>query len=193
MAAETKRKDRNVSNENGSMWKWAFFMVCVVCACVGFGLWARAARDASVANAENAVTPVECTCSCPQPKCTSGQGMVIDGYNVTVALDGTTKWLPPSLNPEESGYVVLCRREDPELVDHPDYTMTKLYNYFHECLDEIATLRAGYDDDVNQCCWQENSFELPLPEPIRVPHQMTEAEYQEELNSLVGPNGEKYR
>jgi hypothetical protein len=143
--------------------------------------------------AADAVTPVECTCSCPQTKCTSGQGMVIDGYNVTVALDGTTKWLPPSLNPEESGYVVLCRREDPELVDHPDYTMTKLYNYFHQCIDELAMVRAGYDDDVNQCCWQENSFELPLPEPIRVPHKMTEAEWQEELNSLVGPNGEKYR
>lgn len=140
--------------------------------------------------AADTVTPVSCECSCPKSECTGDRSMVIDGYNVTMTIDGS-KWEPPELNPDESGYVVLCRREDPELVDHPDYTMTKLYNYFHECLDEIATLRAGYDDDVNQCCWQENSFELPLPEPIHVPHQMTEAERQEELRSLVGPDGEE--
>lgn len=135
---------------------------------------------------------VNCDCPTPAP-CATGEGIVADGYNVNIVVDGE-KWTPPALlSSEEAGYVTLCRKEDPELIGHPDLNFTKTYKLWHQCLDELATARAGYYDEANQCCWQENSFELPLPEPIHVPHQMTEAEHQEELRMLVGPDGEKYR
>lgn len=124
--------------------------------CIGIGYAMLGSRVETKQG--DAVAPVQCECSCPEQKCTAGQGIVADGYNVSITLDGTTKWMPPSLNPDENGYVVLCRREDPELINHPDYTMTRLYNFFHECLDDLATARSGFDDEVNQCCWQQEGF-----------------------------------
>ena len=64
-----------MSNENGSMWKWAFFMVCVVCAFVGFGQWVKAARDASATTVEAPIV----NCDCPRPPpCSPGGGIVAD-------------------------------------------------------------------------------------------------------------------
>lgn len=178
-----------MSNKNGSMWKWALFLSCVVVGTVAFSHAMRAVRDR---NEEDRVDVPIVNCDCPTPApCATGDGIVADGYNVNIVLDGQ-KWTPPALlSDEEKGYVTVCRKEDPLLVHHPDLNFTKTYKMWHECLDELATARAGYYDEANQCCVQENAFELPLPEPIRVPHQMTEAEHQEELRLMVGPDGEE--
>lgn len=145
-------------------------------------------------------TPVNATveapivnCDCPRPPpCSPGGGIVADGYNVNIVVDGG-KWTTPApLSSDEAGYVTVCRKEDPELIGHPDLNFTKTYKLWHECLDELATARAGYYDQAGQCCVQEDAFELPLPEPIRVPHKMTEAEHREVLRLIEGPDGEKY-
>lgn len=98
-------------------------------------------------------------CDCPRPApCATGDGIVADGYNVNIVLDGQ-KWTPPALlSDEEKGYVTVCRKEDPELVHHPDLSFTKTYKLWHECLDELADARSGFEDEANQCCWQQEGF-----------------------------------
>jgi len=104
------------------------------------------------------VTPVQCSCVCPEAKCTSGDGIVADGYNVSIVLNGQ-KWTPPAmLTEEEQGYVTLCRKEDPELIHHPDLTFTRTYKLWLACQDELYEARSGFDDEANQCCWQQQAF-----------------------------------
>jgi len=132
--------------------------------------------------------PVFCSCSCPeQQKCAESSGIVADGYNVNIVVDGE-KWTPPALLTEdEQGYVTLCRKEDPELIHHPDLSFTKTYKMWLDCNDELYQVRSGYDDEANQTCWQQDVFELPLPKKV---HVMTEAEHQEEMRGLdPGPGG----
>jgi hypothetical protein len=77
---------------------------------------------------------------------------------VNIVVDGE-KWTPPALlSEEEQGYVTLCRKEDPELIGHPDLSFTKAYKLWHECLDDLADARSGFDDEANQCCWQQEAF-----------------------------------
>jgi hypothetical protein len=136
------------------MWKWAFFMVCVVCGVIGFGRWLSAVKEVRTADA---VTPVECSCSCPEQKLLGSNSIVADGYNVNVVVDGE-KWTPPALlSEEEQGYVTLCRKEDPELIGHPDLSFTKTYKLWHQCYDELM-YHSCFDDELAQVCWQSDAF-----------------------------------
>jgi len=178
------------SKKNGL---WVMGAVVVMMAFFGALVIIATKFTAAVKEEAGAVTPVTCECSCPEQKLAGDNSITADGYNVNIVLDGQ-KWTPPALlSEEEQGYVTLCRKEDPELIGHPDLSFTKTYKLWHECQDDLYTVRAGFDDEANQCCWQQDIFELPIPPPIHVPHQMTEAERQEELRMLVGPDGEKYR
>lgn len=106
----------------------------------------------------NAVTPVTCECSCPEQKLAGDNSITADGYNVNIVLDGE-KWRPPALlTEEESGYVTLCRKEDPELIHHPDLSFTKTYKLWKDCQEELYDARSGFDDEANQCCWQQEGF-----------------------------------
>jgi hypothetical protein len=108
-------------------------------------------------NTGSTVTPVQCSCACPKQDCQGG-GIVADGYNVNIVVDGE-KWTPPALlSSDEAGYVTLCRKEDPELIGHPDLNFTKTYKLWHECLDELTETRSGFDDETNQICWQQEVF-----------------------------------
>jgi hypothetical protein len=104
-----------------------------------------------------AVTPVFCNCDCPVQKCPAGGGIVADGYNVSVSVNGE-KYGPPL--PGEEPSAVYCRTEDSSTLARmgPDMTLTKCWWWLEECRDDLAEydeVFSSFDDATSGTCWQQ--------------------------------------
>lgn len=115
-------------------------------------LWGE---DESKAKGVDAVTPVQCSCSCPEIKCPAS--VVADGYNVNVSVNGE-KYGPPLQG--EAPTSMYCRVEDVDTLDRmgPDMTLTKCWEWLDECRNDLYEVRSGFDDEANGMCWQQEVF-----------------------------------
>lgn len=135
---------------------WVLGGVMVMMAFFGALIIIATKFTSAVKEEASAATPVFCNCDCPVQKCPAGGGIVADGYNVSISVNGE-KYGPPL--PGEEPSAVYCRTEDSSTLERmgPDMTLTKAWQWLEECRDELDNILAGYrdvDDPAGGVCRQ---------------------------------------